>query len=317
MGTTARRWRSITITLLAGVALLGGFTSLEATPQPRVFAKGWVATEQLGCEAEEFTPPPEDQFGLRFRVIDAYPFREYTPPGVHTVRCLGPGRYVVRFRNLGVQGGVVHVTASEDQPSHDCKVGLWFPEGSDLLVNVNCFAPDGRPEDSKFYALFYKDTGRFRDAQPRADGAVAEPLQDQAPEPPAFGGHGGQDVPAAVPALALEQPVDRRGVGRSQAGLQVVQADGGPAAAAAQGIETRMGHRLPEIRLEAGLTAMALLLKELDHLEAGLLAYVFPVRLQSPLERGGGPRDPPIHQQDRPALAPQERAGDFRILGHV
>jgi hypothetical protein len=148
-----------TIAVLAGLALLAGFTPAEATPQPRVFAKGWVTTDRLGCELPTGYEPP-DQFGWRFRVIDVYPFREVAPRGVHTVYCDGPGQYRVRLRNLGVQGGVAHVTANEDDHNHDCKIGLWLPEGPDLIAYVNCFALDGRPEDSKFHLFFYKDTER-------------------------------------------------------------------------------------------------------------------------------------------------------------
>lgn len=157
--TNKARGRGPGMAVLAGLALLLGYTPAEATPQPDVFAKGWVTTDRLGCELPTGYQPP-DQYGLRFRLLDAFPFREYAPRGVHTVYCDGPGRYRVRLRNLGVQGGVAHVTANEDDSNHDCKIGLWFPEGRDLIAYVNCFALDGRTEDSKFHLLFYKDTER-------------------------------------------------------------------------------------------------------------------------------------------------------------
>jgi hypothetical protein len=61
--------------------------------------------------------------------------------------------YQVRFGGLASSGGSVHVTAYGPPSSH-CKVGSWYPDGDDLLVNVRCFNAAGAPVDAQYTAMF-------------------------------------------------------------------------------------------------------------------------------------------------------------------
>jgi len=67
------------------------------------------------------------------------------------VRRIAQGRYEARLQGLNLMGGTVLVTAYGDGPAR-CKVIGWGPSlsGSDTLVNVACFNPNGTAADAQY-----------------------------------------------------------------------------------------------------------------------------------------------------------------------
>ncbi|MEV8631920.1 hypothetical protein AB0395_09705 [Streptosporangium sp. NPDC051023] len=92
------------------------------------------------------------------------------PPGP-TVSVLTPvgGPTYVRFPQLAVAGGVVHVTAVSPSPRW-CQVLKWGPSGPDLLVAVRCYQYGGAPVTVPFTVLFEESTGLL--PAPKAFGYV-------------------------------------------------------------------------------------------------------------------------------------------------
>jgi len=68
---------------------------------------------------------------------------------------IGTGRFQVRFLGIGVGSrGNVHVTAVHKKGNF-CEIVRWFvASGPDEIVEVQCFAPGGVPEDTQFTVLW-------------------------------------------------------------------------------------------------------------------------------------------------------------------
>ena len=68
---------------------------------------------------------------------------------------VGTGRFQVRFLGLGIGSrGNVHVTAVHRRGNF-CEIVRWFvAAGPDEIVEVQCFAPGGVPEDTPFTVLW-------------------------------------------------------------------------------------------------------------------------------------------------------------------
>jgi hypothetical protein len=75
-----------------------------------------------------------------------------TSGGTNTITKTATGRYTVRFPGLGTSGGNVQVTAYRG--NHHCKVVNWYSSGTDQIVNVACFSPNGAAIDGLFTAMF-------------------------------------------------------------------------------------------------------------------------------------------------------------------
>jgi hypothetical protein len=69
-----------------------------------------------------------------------------------TVDAVGP-RYTVRFPDLGLLGGTVHVTGY-GASSTSCQVQSWGPSGDDQLVHVRCFNDAGTAVNSQFTVAY-------------------------------------------------------------------------------------------------------------------------------------------------------------------
>ncbi len=81
----------------------------------------------------------------------------------NTITRSGAGVYTVHFPELGAsgisgngRGGNVQVTAYD--PGAYCKVQSWGALGTDVSVNIRCFDYDGNAADSRFVALFHRNT---------------------------------------------------------------------------------------------------------------------------------------------------------------
>jgi hypothetical protein len=123
----------------------------QAIVQPNVYAKGFAWFDGT-------TLPLAYQFNQRFDYVGLPPTRVSYPTADNTVTHLGTGRYLVRFPNLNVQGGIVHVTAYGG--SHHCKVEQWRPAAvsvRELQVFVRCRNAANVLADGKFTVLFYKN----------------------------------------------------------------------------------------------------------------------------------------------------------------
>lgn len=68
------------------------------------------------------------------------------------------GQVEVRFPQIGVSGGVVHVTAVSPNPDW-CQVQSWKPLGSDLSVQVQCYKFGGAPAFVPFTVAFEQSSG--------------------------------------------------------------------------------------------------------------------------------------------------------------
>jgi hypothetical protein len=79
---------------------------------------------------------------------------QYNSTGaINTITRSGVGAYAVRFPGLKTLGGVAQVTSYGGGNTY-CNVGSWFLSGTDTVVNVRCFAPNGTPADSMYTVLF-------------------------------------------------------------------------------------------------------------------------------------------------------------------
>jgi hypothetical protein len=86
-------------------------------------------------------------------------WRTAFPLDLATVDHLGPGSYVVRFPHIATAGGVAHVTAVIGTGPSWCQLGKWYPQGSDELVEVQCFRHGGTPDDTRFAIVFSDRSG--------------------------------------------------------------------------------------------------------------------------------------------------------------
>jgi hypothetical protein len=132
------------------------------TIDPTIYAKGWVwANIPNSSIGVPYTPHTTYQYNNRFEKtstgIVTYPAAD------NTVVRWGLGSYEVIFPNLGVRGGVVHVSAYGGK--HTCKVVRWNADLTpDLHVFVRCFNPsNGANLNGRFTVLFYKDGAKSRD----------------------------------------------------------------------------------------------------------------------------------------------------------
>lgn len=73
-------------------------------------------------------------------------FKVHTSPGA-------PGQVTVRFPQIGVKGGVVHVTAVTDTATW-CQAQQWAKSGADEIVVVRCYKASGVPVFVPFVVMF-------------------------------------------------------------------------------------------------------------------------------------------------------------------
>jgi hypothetical protein len=139
----------------------GGLES-TFTIDPTIYAKGWVWADNPTATLDvPYTPHTFYQYNNRFdntsKGVVTYPAAD------NTVVRWGLGSYEVIFPNLGVRGGVVHVSAYGGK--HTCKVVRWNADLTpDLHVFVRCFNPsNGANLNGRFTVLFYKDGAKSRD----------------------------------------------------------------------------------------------------------------------------------------------------------
>jgi hypothetical protein len=127
-----------------------------------IYAKGWVwANVPNSSVGVAYTPNPLYQYNNR---IDRTSTGTITYPAAdNKVIRRGLGNYEVIFPNLGVRGGVVHVSAYGGK--HICKVVRWDPAlDKSLKLQVRCFNPrTGANVNGRFTALFYKDGAKSRE----------------------------------------------------------------------------------------------------------------------------------------------------------
>jgi hypothetical protein len=77
-----------------------------------------------------------------------------SPPTTASGGRLGVGRFQVRWKGIGVpRRGNVHVTAV-DRSGRYCVVVSFGSSAGDEVVNVQCFAPGGIPDDSPFTVVW-------------------------------------------------------------------------------------------------------------------------------------------------------------------
>jgi hypothetical protein len=128
----------------------------------------------------------------------------------------GVGSYHVVFHGMAGQGGVAHASAYGN--NHHCTVNTYGRRGSDQIVHVRCFAPNGTPADSRFIA-------NFTNHQP-AGASYGYLRNDNAVPPP-----GGYQVPAQWSYDSAGQPivVHRTGVGQYEVELGAYLQDSGGA----------------------------------------------------------------------------------------
>lgn len=86
-------------------------------------------------------------------------WRTAFPLDLATVDHLGPGSYLVRFPHIAARGGVAHVTAVIGTGPAWCQLGKWYPQGTDQLVEVQCFRHGGAPDDTRFAIVFSDRSG--------------------------------------------------------------------------------------------------------------------------------------------------------------
>jgi hypothetical protein len=126
--------------LLTGLLLIGALvTVLSGSAQasvPNHWGFAFVTAPSVAG-----IPPASHQAG-------SWPpaFKVHTSPG-------GPGQVVVRFPQVGVKGGVVHVTAVTATAAW-CQAQQWAKSGADEVVTVRCYQAPGTPAFVPFVVLF-------------------------------------------------------------------------------------------------------------------------------------------------------------------
>ncbi|MGN9810477.1 hypothetical protein ACTMSW_14090 [Micromonospora sp. BQ11] len=72
---------------------------------------------------------------------------------------LAPGRFLVRFPQVGLGSrGVPHVTPV-NRTGHYCEVVRWYQSGADEIVDVQCHKPGGERDDTPFTVLWTTSSG--------------------------------------------------------------------------------------------------------------------------------------------------------------
>ncbi|MEV4456456.1 hypothetical protein [Microbispora sp. NPDC049633] len=75
-----------------------------------------------------------------------------------------PGEFFVRFPQIGIRGGVAHVTAVS-QAAEWCQLEKWGQSGSDEIVAVRCYRYGGGPApDARFTIVFASSSGPLASA---------------------------------------------------------------------------------------------------------------------------------------------------------
>lgn len=87
---------------------------------------------------------------------------------VGSVQKTATGVYNARFAGQTNQDAGMIVTAVGNDPSH-CKIGNWYPNGSDTVVVVRCFDDAGAPVDSRFSLRLARE---MRDSETWSGGYV-------------------------------------------------------------------------------------------------------------------------------------------------
>jgi hypothetical protein len=81
-------------------------------------------------------------------------YQASSPATTATGGRFGVGRFQVRWKGIGVgRQGNVHVTAVGTDGKY-CVIVNWGASGGDQIVNVQCFAPGGGPDDSPFTVVW-------------------------------------------------------------------------------------------------------------------------------------------------------------------
>ncbi|MER6174255.1 hypothetical protein [Streptosporangium sp. NPDC001681] len=86
-----------------------------------------------------------------------------------TVTPGGAGQTFVRFPQIAIGGGVVHVTAISPN-AYWCQAQTWGPSGVDLVVAVQCYRYGGAPVFTPYSIVFEQSTGTL--PAPQAFGYV-------------------------------------------------------------------------------------------------------------------------------------------------
>jgi hypothetical protein len=81
-----------------------------------------------------------------------------TFPAATTVLTGLPGQYRVIFPGMAARGGVVHVTAVNQDP-YWCQADGWGPSGADQVVGISCYKAGGGLAPSAFTAMFESSSG--------------------------------------------------------------------------------------------------------------------------------------------------------------
>ncbi|MCZ7418378.1 MULTISPECIES: hypothetical protein [unclassified Micromonospora] len=89
----------------------------------------------------------------------AYQFGSWAAGPVATGGKVAPGRFLVRFPNIGLGArGNAHVTAVA-RDGRFCQLVRWGSSGADEIVDVQCFRPGGTPTDTPFTVLWTVSSG--------------------------------------------------------------------------------------------------------------------------------------------------------------
>lgn len=83
--------------------------------------------------------------------------------GSVTVSPGGPGEYFVKFPQIGVPKGIVHVTAIT-KSAEWCQIEKWGQAGPDEIVAVQCYQYGGSPAKTLFSIVFASSSGALPSA---------------------------------------------------------------------------------------------------------------------------------------------------------
>jgi hypothetical protein len=124
-----------------------------------------------------------------------------------------PGRYRVIFPGMAARGGVVHVTAINQDP-YWCQADGWGPSGADQVVGVSCYKAGGGLAPSAFTVLFQSSSatvlpgpGRFGYVDATGTGTVISQYNSAGAVNSVTHGAPGQWV-VRLPGLTTPGPVD-------------------------------------------------------------------------------------------------------------
>jgi hypothetical protein len=127
--------------LVAVLAMIGALVTVALAGSAQAAVHNRWGFALVTSPAWAGTPRPADQAGSW-----PAPFRAEAEPG-------RLGSVVVRFPQIGIAGGVVHVTAVASGPAW-CQAQWWRRSGPDELVSVRCYRAGGRPDFVPFAVMF-------------------------------------------------------------------------------------------------------------------------------------------------------------------